>query len=144
MAKIAPNCQPSPSSAPPIAEPKMLPNRPMPSIQLTPVARATVGYRLGANAFRPVCAPLMQKPAANTSKVSDDDNAPIQPSASTHSAPPRYAALITGAGRTLSINQPTPIAPIVPPTWNMAVMLAALVTVSPESFIKVGSQPVNR
>ena len=34
---------PQSQQAPPTAEPRMLPKRPMPSIQLTPVARATVG-----------------------------------------------------------------------------------------------------
>jgi hypothetical protein len=46
MARIAITAlkpQPRLSSTPPAKEPKMLPKRPMPCIQLTPVARTTVG-----------------------------------------------------------------------------------------------------
>jgi len=43
MPRIQLKPSPMPSSAPPKAEPRMLPKRPMPSIQLTPVARAAVG-----------------------------------------------------------------------------------------------------
>jgi hypothetical protein len=43
MAITALKPQPIDSSTPPAKEPKMLPKRPMPSIQLTPVARTTVG-----------------------------------------------------------------------------------------------------
>src|SRR5947209_7201480 len=47
------------------------------------------------------------------------------------------AAAIASAGRALSITQPTMIAPIVPPIWNIAVTFAAVEMSRPASFMSV-------
>src|SRR5215203_5408580 len=84
----------------------------------------------------------MQNPAEKTSRARAVDSTPNCEIARMHSPPPRYAAAIAKAGRALSITQPTMIAPIVPPTWNIAVTFAAVEMSRPASFISVGSQPV--
>ena len=59
-------------------------------------------------------------------------------------APSRYPVAITRDGWPRSMLHPIRIAPMVPPTWNIAVTSAAVVIVRPASFIRIGSHPVSR
>ncbi|MNR52651.1 hypothetical protein D3C85_1725320 [compost metagenome] len=86
----------------------------------------------------------MQKPAAKIMKPRSPVPMSTRPMVKTQIAPPKYAAAITTLALIRSMAYPTRRMPARPPSWNIAVTIAARSIVTPASLIRVGIHPVKR